>query len=76
MGTATGATMKLSASAKLKQNHLPDIVRQAHIYPDLAYKSLLLAGKFCDAGYAAVFLKDRVQHINSIFMSMAQQNQE
>ena len=53
--------MKSSASAKLKQNHLPDTVRQAHLFPDLAYKSLLSAGHFCNAGYAAVFFKDRVE---------------
>ena len=53
--------MKSSAAATLKQQHLPDTVRQAHLYPDLAYKSLLSAGQFCDAGYAAVFLRDRVE---------------
>ena len=61
MGTPTGATMKSLASATLKQNHLPDTIPQAHLYPDLAYKYLLSAGQFCDAGYAAVFLKDRVK---------------
>ena len=53
--------MRSSASASLKQSNLPETVRKAHLYPDLAYKSLLSAGQFCDAGYAAVFLKDRVE---------------
>ena len=48
-------------SAWLKQDNLPHTVRKAHLYPELAYKSLLLAGQFCDAGYAAVFLKYRVE---------------
>ena len=53
--------MRSYASESLLQDNFPETVRKAHLYPNLAYKSLLSAGQFCDAGYAAVFLKNRVE---------------
>ena len=44
VGTPSGATLKSSASALLSQQNLPNDVRAAHLYPGLAYKSLLLVG--------------------------------
>ena len=64
VGTPTGDIMESEASALLKNPHFPTAARQAHLYPKLAFKSLLSVGQLCDSGYAAVFKKNNVSIIN------------
>ncbi len=61
VGTPTGGTMKSSAAALIVHPQLPENAQQAHVYPDLKYKSLLLVGQLCDAGYTAVFTAEKVR---------------
>ena len=63
VGTPTGDTMISTASALIQNSNFPIEARQAHIYPKLAYKSLLSVGQLCDSGYAAVFKKNNVSII-------------
>ena len=56
--------MHSTAAALLLNSNLPREARQAHIYPSLAYKSLLSVGQMCDSGFAAVFTKNNVQVVH------------
>ena len=63
VGPPTGDTMQSTESALLKNPLFPTEARKAHLYPKLAYESLLLVGQLCDSGYDAVFKKKNVSII-------------
>ena len=58
-GTPNGATITSSCSAQLPNDNLPAIARQATIFPNLTYRSLLSVGQFCDAGYDCCFTAEQ-----------------
>ena len=65
VGTPTGHVMNSSASALIKNKNLPDEARKAHLYPELKYKSLMSVGQLCDAGFAVVFRKNKVEIVKN-----------
>ena len=60
-GTPTGAIMESTCTALLPQSDLPIAARKAHLFPDLAYRSLLSVGQFCDSGYEVYFNATKVE---------------
>ena len=59
-GTPTGHKISSKMSAILDLSTMPKSAKEAHIYPNLQYLSLLSVGQLFDAGYEVKFNKNGV----------------
>jgi hypothetical protein len=60
-----GATMESSHTADLDIPELNAAASKAHVFPGMAYSSLLSVGQLCDEGYIVTFRQDTVTICNS-----------
>ena len=72
-GTPTGHTMSSNMSAILDLPTMPKSAKEAHIYPNLQYRSLLSVGQLCDAGYDVKFNRNGVSAIDTTTQKVALQ---